>query len=249
MRIMILSALALAGCATAPVASSPEEQLAMANVEARGGVAAIGAVEAVDIRLVNQEGDVEILGHYRANRDGCMRIDVSIGGNVVFSEALGRDGGWSMSRNMEREARNSEAANAQLRHGVEHPMRLFGLNEFPARGHHLALGAPETFDEAAHQRLDVTYTDGYRIALFLDPASHLVTRTREAKPMHVDQDPTLKRIETRFSDYREVAGVLFPFRSEEYDLDSGDKLSTTEIASIAVNTPEALAICSSPPPV
>ncbi|MBL8549984.1 MAG: hypothetical protein JNJ73_08350 [Hyphomonadaceae bacterium] len=248
--LLALGALALAGCATtAHAPASPEERLAMANAEARGGIAAIGAVEAIDIRLRMHEGALDLTGHYRANRSGCMRIDVAIDGNVVFTEALGRNGGWHMTRNMEREAPNTEAGNAALRHGVESPTRLFGLNEYGARGHQLSLGSPETIDGALYQRLDVEYKDGYRAALFLDPQTHLVMRVRETKPLHVDEDATAKRVETRLSDYREVAGVFFPFRSEEVDLDTGETLSTTEIASLGVNTDEALAICSSPPPV
>ena len=71
----------------------------MLNADARGGLAAIKAVRAVDMRVVEHQGDVDVLVHYRANRDGCMRVDVDIGGNVVFTEALTRSQPCGCARN------------------------------------------------------------------------------------------------------------------------------------------------------
>jgi len=220
----------------------------VANSTARGGARAIEAVRAIDLQLQIHEDGVTLQGHYRANRDGCMRIDVILDGRRVFTEALGSASSWHMSASDTTPRLNSTDGTAALRHGVEHPLRLYGLHEFGRRGQRLELGASETLDGARYDRVDAIYRDGYRAELYLDPATHLVQRMREHKPLHVDVDPTARQLETRYSDYRAVAGVLFPFRSEELFLDSGEIASWSEVQQLQVNTIEALAICSSAPP-
>jgi hypothetical protein len=245
-HIVFIAALSLASaCATTPDSA---DELARANSEARGGAATIEAVRGIDIELTVQEGDMNLEAHYRANREGCMRIDVSAGGAVVFTEALTQTGGWNKSPDMAAPAPNSDAGNAALRHGVEGPLKLFGLHEFAARGHRLARMPDETIDGALFHRLDAAYSDGYRAELYLDPQTHLIARIREHKPLHVDIDPTAKRIETRLSDYRPAAGVLYPFLSEEVDLETGEVVSRNRIARLEANTEEALSVCASQPP-
>jgi len=238
----------LAAAGTACVGPWTAERVAADNSSARGGARAIEAVRAIDLQLEIHEGGLTLQGHYRANRDGCMRIDVNLDGLRVFTEALGSAASWHMSADDRVPLPNSEQGTAALRHGIEHPLRLYGLHEFVARGQRLELGQTVTLDGARYERVDAVYRDGYRAELYLDPRTHLVQRMREHKPMHVDVDPHAQRIETRFSDYRAVAGVLFPFRSEEFDLGSGKIASWSEVQQFQVNTTEALAVCTSAPP-
>ena len=68
-----------------------------------------------------------------------------------------------------------------------------------------------------------------------DPKSWLVTHRRDVRPLHVDIDPTPTTIEQRMSDFRQVAGVWFPFANTETDLKTGKVLETTTIRSITIN--------------
>jgi hypothetical protein len=55
----------------------------------------------------------------------------------------------------------------------------------------------------------------------------------------VDVDPTPEWIETVYSDYRPVGGVLYPFKQMERQLTSGKVLSTGTVREIRINPPLA----------
>ena len=64
--------------------------------------------------------------------------------------------------------------------------------------------------------------------LYVDPKSWLITYRRDVRPLHVDIDPTPTTIEQRMSDFRQVAGVWFPFANTETDLKTGKVLETSD---------------------
>lgn len=53
--------------------------------------------------------------------------------------------------------------------------------------------------------------------------------------MHVDIDPTPQWIETVYSDYRPVGGVLFSHKQVEREVATGTVLSTGTIREIRIN--------------
>jgi hypothetical protein len=55
--------------------------------------------------------------------------------------------------------------------------------------------------------------------------------------LHVDVDPTPTTIELLNSDFREIAGVKFPFATTDTDLKTGKVIETTTVKSIEVNPP------------
>jgi hypothetical protein len=77
--------------------------------------------------------------------------------------------------------------------------------------------------------------DGSATTLYVDARNWLITRRRDVRPLHVDIDPTPTTIESRFSDFRKVGGVLFAFASTDTDLATRDVLETTTVRSITVN--------------
>ena len=60
--------------------------------------------------------------------------------------------------------------------------------------------------------------DGYTTTLYIDSRNWLVTLRRDFRPLHVDIDPTPTTIESHFSDFRKVNGVLFAFAGTDTDL-------------------------------
>lgn len=238
--------LASAACET----MSPPDALELArrNSEARGGASAIERVRGVDLWLDMREGETRVRGHYVANRDGCMRIDIYDRDARVFTEAMTPDGGWNVGAVASEVQENSARGAAALRHSIESPFRLFGLHEFPGRGHRLSSGEATTIDARNYFRLDVTYADGYVAELYLSRSDALIERMRERKPAHVDANPSVRRIETQVSDYREVAGVRFPFLTQEIDIDTLETVSSARVERLMVNTPEALSVCETEPP-
>ena len=83
--------------------------------------------------------------------------------------------------------------------------------------------------------LQPTLGDGYVTTLYVDPNSWLITRRRDVRPLHVDVDPTPTTIEQRMSDFRKVAGVMFPYANTETDLKTGKVLETTTVRRSTMN--------------
>jgi hypothetical protein len=232
----IIASIAAIGCALMGCGSSAltVDDVIDRNTQAMGGRAAIEAVRSIEFDLHIVDPDFEVDGNYRAARPGRMRIDVMSAGKHVFTEAFDGTRGWQWKGGASEEA--SSKGTAALRHGVELPGKLFGLHELRQRGHHIDLSKREVIDGTNYYALGVTLADGYTTILYVDPSSWLITRRRDVRPLHVDIDPTPTTIESRFSDFRKVDGILFAFTSTDVDLATGKTLETARVRSVKLNT-------------
>jgi len=229
---VFLVALVLASCGHAP---TTVDGIIERNTTARGGRQATEAVHSVAIDLHIVDPDLAVDGTYTAARPGKMRIDVKAEGKHVFTEAFDGRRGWQWKGQGTATTEESPKATAALRHGVELPGHLYGLHELRQRGHRIDLVGRERIDGVDHYALRLTLDDGYVTTLYVDPKSWLITYRRDVRPLHVDIDPTPTTIEQRMSDFRQVAGVWFPFANTETDLKTGKVLETTTIRTITVN--------------
>lgn len=225
-------AIAVSGCNRTGL---PIEKVIERNTQAMGGRPAIEAVHSIEVSLHITDPGSEVDGIYYAARPGRMRIDVSVQGKHVFTEAFDGLHGWEWNG---KESRlTSAAATAALRHGVELPGKLFGLHELQQRGNRVELVGRETIDGNNYYVVRTTLSDGYSTTLYVDPESWLITRRRDFRPLHVDIDPTPTTIEQRSSDFRMVSRVQFAFAGSETDLKTGKVLETSRINSIKINPP------------
>jgi hypothetical protein len=233
-RICLVTAFgcALNGCQRAPLTV---DHVIERNTQAMGGRAAIEAVKSIEVDLHIVDPDFEVDGKYRAARPGRMRIDILADGKHVYTEAFDGDRGWKWKGTGSDVDEESPKAVAALRHGVELPGKLIGLHELRQRGHRVDLARRETIDGTDYYALRITLNDGYTTTLYVDPSSWLIARRRDVRPLHVDVDPTPTTIESRFSDFRKVDGVFFPFVSTDTDLATGKILETTRVRSIKLN--------------
>jgi hypothetical protein len=228
---------AIGAAAAAPAAPSLD-WIVEQHTRARGGRAAIEAVRAVQMDITIAEPTYTADGRYVATRDGSMRIDVFIDGNRVFTEALDHGRVWSRPAGETAAAvAGTTSGAAALRHGVEAPFKLFGMHEMQARGHRLKFAGRSVLDGTDYYVIEATLDDGYRTSYYLSPTTWLVERERQYRALHVDADPTPEWIETRFEDYRDVAGVQYPWRQVERQLATGKVLTTTSVKDILVNPP------------
>lgn len=205
------------------------------NTRAMGGEKAIEAVQSIAVDLHIVDPGFEADGAYRSARPGRMRIDVKMEGKHVFTEAFDGDRGWQWHGEGATAVEATAKATAALRHGIELPGHLYGLHELRQRGHRIDLVGREKIDGVDYYALRITLSDGYAATLYLDPKSWLITRRRDVRPLHVDIDPTPTTIEQRMSDFRQVAGVWFPFGNTETDLQTGKLLETTTVRAITIN--------------
>ena len=229
--------LSLTACAQATNEPSLPDVIAR-HVAARGGAASIEAVRVYEADIEIVEPSFTVDGLYVATRDGDMRIDISAGGERVFTEALDRGRSWSWSPSDGVREGTAQGA-AALRHGIDLPVKLFGLHEMASRGHRLEFLGRQTIDGTGYHVLRLTLADGFETLYFVNPESGLIERDRQRRALHVDVDPEPVWIETLYEDYRPVAGVQFAHRQVERELDTGKLLATVTLRGIRINPPLA----------
>ena len=217
--------------AAAPAATTLAQVIAR-NTQARGGAAALDRVRsiAVDVEIV--EGGQTLNGHYAANTDGLVRIDVYAGGKLVGAEGVDSQGVWILAKEGPRESVATGAANA-LKHGAEN--HLFGWHRFAERGHRLALMPPAAIDGTTYQVVEVRYSTGHVSYFYVDPVSWQAVRRRDERAYHPDVSQAKQRVESRSLDFQAVDGVVAAHRNEDYDLDSGKLLSVNRVLSRRIN--------------
>jgi hypothetical protein len=120
------------------------------------------------------------------------------------------------------------AANALL-HGIEG--NLVGMHRFAERGHTLRLMPPETLDGVTYQVVEVVFRTGHTSYFYIDPVSWQITRKRDERSYHPDADATQKHIESRYSDFKTLNGVVSSDRNEDYDLGTAALLSTNQVTA------------------
>lgn len=217
-----LSALLLAGCTT----PSELDALIARHTEARGGVAAIEAVDNIRARVEIVEPGFTIDGDYRA-RDGAMRIDIYADGARVFSEGVDADGAWQQDGPGAPIVASTEKGRAALLHGIE--FNLFGLHQLRARGHALSLEADETIDGVDYKVVKITLDDGFETYFYLNPETAMIERRRDVRALHPDADPAEKLIENRFTDFVRKCGVVISGASQQVDVKTGDVMQRTRL--------------------
>jgi hypothetical protein len=185
----------------------------------------------VSIDVEIDEGGQKLNGHYAATSNGLARIDVYAAGKSVFSEGLDADGGWFWNG---KEIKTSNAGGvAALRNGADN--NALGWHRFEARGHKLTLMPQEMIDAISYPVVEILYTTGQRSYFYIDPKSWLVVRRRDERAYHPDVDPTKQRVETRFSNFERVAGVVAPHLDQDFDLATNKLLASHRVLARRVN--------------
>ncbi len=234
---LALTALYLAwllGCGGAP-RELTLDQIVARHAEARGGRAALDRAHNMEAKLRIVEPTFAVEGHYRVEREGRMRIDIYDQGKRVFSEGFDGANGWQQGADAEHGSEASADGTAALRHGPQMPVNLLSLHDLPARGHRLELQPRQRVDAIDYYVVRVILDDGFSTDYYLHPQSFLIERHRAVTALHPDIDATRKNFETSWSDYREVAGTLRPFRNRQVDLDTGKEVQVVEIGDIRLN--------------
>src|SRR5262249_46184841 len=164
-----------------------------------------------------------------------MRIDVSIDGKRVFTEAFDGRYGWQLPGGGDHGKLASPTAAAALRHSGQLPTNILGLHEMASRGHRVALARRREVEGIRYYVVVLSLDDGLETRYYIDPVTFLIRRSRVRKALHPDIGPTPTTVETAWSDFREIAGVKFPFRETETDLATGKLLQTSTLLEFKAN--------------
>jgi hypothetical protein len=191
-------------------ASQLADELIARHVEARGGWDAI-----MDIRTLSQSGTVQmpnVLVHISGERmrPDLLRIKFSVG-EKVGEEGWDGERAWELNgfKGMEKAEYVTGAPALALKRGSEFDGPMVGYKE---KGYTAEYLGEDEVGGKGQWVVRVVMADGNVMDHYLDKESMLVTKMRAMRAVHGGDEAMT---ETAYSDYREVAGVLFAFRSWE----------------------------------
>jgi hypothetical protein len=226
--------LALLVCTLAvSIAASAQtaDEIATRHIEALGGKERLAAVHSAVSHGSYHEGNFtshdaavyRMLPYYKALHDG---RDF----HVDFNE--GFDGSpWEFYAVPGVVLRTVGAAAAAGRHGT----RIFDLlAEPPVHRKELTLVGEESVAGRPAWKLHLVLHDGFERDFLVDKQTYLISAERQSAPIHAFGANVAS--DTRFSDYRSVHGVLFPFAEHEVEIATGRELNSFITSSVEVNT-------------
>ena len=224
----------LPACVSTPAAGDRLQEVVDRHVRARGGAAALDRVRSCLIELDISERGQTIHGRYAADAAGLVRIDIYAGGALVYREGVDARGVWLWPQDSEapRASEATGAANALL-HGAEN--HLFGLHRFAERGHRLRLMPAERIEGVEYPVIKVVYRTGHTSYFYVDPQTWLIVRRRDLRAYHPDVDSTEQRIETLFSDFQSVDGVVASHHDVDREIGSGVILASHQVTRRILN--------------
>lgn len=143
----------------------------------------------------------------------------------------GYDGAaWEWTRDPGYTIRTTGAASEAIRHyaDIDGP-----FVDYKEKGSTVALVGTARVGDRTTYRLRLTMMDGYATDFFIDTATFLMLASRHSAKVHAYGAKVTS--ETRYEDYRAVAGVQLPFRTREVSLIDGKELNTMQWRVITPN--------------
>jgi outer membrane lipoprotein-sorting protein len=218
----------MVACGSSP--SSPVDEIVNANITARGGIEAIESIESIRaIGTATTSGGRVARVVQEIKRPGYYRLEFSSQGTkAVFAH----DGeiGWQV---------------APLQ-GVFEPQRVTPENDSEAgiderdiegplvnwreKGHTVSLVGRETLPGGEADKLEIKLADGGVRYDYVDAATHQVVRSDTTEMINGHE----VRLQVNHSDFREVAGLMFPFLIETRVTDRPESITIT-VEKIEIN--------------
>lgn len=205
MRSLKLTVFAVLFSFVAAVSAQTVDEIIAKNIQAHGGEAKLRAVNSM--RLT---GDFSISGTQFTftqvyKRPMMMRLDAPIQG-MTLTQAYDGQNGWQVNPFTGKGSPEPMSADDLKR--VQEEADFDGpLLDYKKKGHTVELVGKEKTDGVDAYHLKVTLKDGAVRNLYIDAGSFLTTK---AVGKAVVQG-TEVMMESRFSDFRDVQGVKFPF--------------------------------------
>lgn len=211
--------------------------------DVRGGEA-LSKLHALRVRSKHHEGKWNPDFDYRIMKPGFMLMTATYSDGVVIQEGFDGVRAWEhLERNPEPVYVEGDAFKG-LAQGAHSPVFLYGLNDMEELGAEVSKTGCDTVDETLYYLIRVKASFGTDIEYYVNAESFLLERARATRALHPTLDPTQITIEERWSDFRRVNGVLYPFILSQWDTATGKRLSWLEVRSVEVDveaTPELFA--------
>ncbi len=195
------------------------DYLVAKNIEAKGGAAALNAIQSVRFegRLLVNQGQVEFTYAQTKKHPGKVRADAGLQGMTVVQSYDGSSG-WKIypfrGRKDPEKMSDDEAKTLVADAEIGGP-----LVDWKAQGKTVTYLGTEDVDGTPAHKLKVVRKNGDLSYVYLDPDYFLEIRTLD---QHTEQGAKVE-IETDLGDYEKISGVFFPFSIESGSKGSTDK--------------------------
>ncbi|TNE64250.1 MAG: hypothetical protein EP335_07220 [Alphaproteobacteria bacterium] len=211
----------------------PLAQILDANAAAIGSKDVLAGRTSMEVRLMITEPTFQVTGHYRATRDGRMRIDVFADGKRVFTGAFDGTQGWQQHGEGGDILDMTPEGEAAVRRGVI--ANLTVLRDRQALGYVLSTAGTTDIGGTHYYMIDSVAPDGFAERFYINSDTGLVERSREASALHPDIDGTVEHVEEISSDFRRVDGIMMPVVGRKRQLASGNQIQETRVQACHFN--------------
>jgi hypothetical protein len=216
----LLLALLLSGAAAPALAAPTLEQLVAQNIEARGGIAALEAMQSLKIqgKLLIQGGQFEFLYVQTVRRPASIRAEATIQG-LTQVQAFDGTTGWQINPFQGR--KDPERLSADDIKNLAETVADFdgSLVDWQKKGNKLEYLGTEDIDGTLAHKIKLTRPSGDTEYVYLDPDHFLEIRLLSQRTEHGVQVET----ETDLGDYEKIDGVFVPFSIESGLKGSSDR--------------------------
>jgi outer membrane lipoprotein-sorting protein len=201
--------------AAAPAPDLPKltaAQIAEKNAQARGGLTAWRAVQAIKMTGRMDAGgkrDTELPFTLQMKRPNKQRLTIEFAGQNAVQVFDGKSG-WKLRPYLNRADPEPFSAE-ELRKTADGPGIDGPLIDYAAKGSKIELEGTETVEGKATYRLRLTNKQGYASHIWIDGTTFLDAKM-EGHPRRFDG--TMRRVETYLSDFRPIEGLMIPYVAE-----------------------------------
>jgi hypothetical protein len=195
------------------------EELVTKNIEAKGGDAALNAIQTVRFegKLIVNQGQVELAYTQTKKRPGKVRADAVLQG-MTLVQAFDGSSGWKIYPFQGR--KDPEKMSADDTKSLIEDAEIGGpLVDGKTNGSTITYVGVEDVDGTPAHKLKVVRKNGDISYVYLDPDHFLEIRILDQR---IEQGAQIE-VETDLGDYEKINGVLFPFSIESGSKGSTDK--------------------------
>jgi hypothetical protein len=205
--------------ALSPAPTPTVDELLAKNLEAKGGGAALNAIQTIRFegRMLVNQGQIELIYTQTMKRPGKVRSDAVLQG-MTLVQAYDGTSGWKIYPFQGR--KDPEKMSADESKSMIEDAEIGGpLVDWKAQGKTVTYLGTEDVEGTAAHKLQVVRKNGDTSYVYLDPDHFLEIRIIAQR---VEQGAKIE-VETDLGEYEKVSGVFFPFSIESGGKGSTDK--------------------------
>jgi hypothetical protein len=213
------SVFSLTATGQTPGPSPTVDELVSKNIEAKGGAAALKAIQTIRFegRLVANQGQIELTYTEIKKRPGKVRTDAVLQG-MTLVQAYNGSNGWKIFPIYGR--KDPEKMSTDEAKSLVEEAEIGGpLENWKEQGKIVTYLGTEDVEGTAAHKLKVVRKNGDVSFVYLDPDYFLEIRVLDQR---MEQGAQVQ-VETDLGDYEKVNGVYFPFSVEAGSKGSTDK--------------------------